>query len=192
MKVSREQVAENRHRILDEAGRLFRARGFEAVTVAEVMKAAGMTHGGFYGHFASKDELIARTAAHILGASRDRPGDLQDWIDAYLAPRHRDHAGDGCPTAALAAPMAHQSPDARAAMAEGLRQQVDRMAEALPDGTPDRRRAAIGSWAAMVGAVILARAIDDPALSDEVLEATRAWLGANLGERSESDEGSQP
>ena len=68
MKVSREQVAENRRRILDAASRLFRGNGFEAVTVAEVMKAAGLTHGGFYGYFKSKDDLIAETLAHALAA----------------------------------------------------------------------------------------------------------------------------
>lgn len=68
MKVSREQMAENRRRILDAASRLFREKGFDAVSVAEVMKAAGLTHGGFYGHFSSKDDLIAQTLAHALGS----------------------------------------------------------------------------------------------------------------------------
>ena len=85
MKVSREQMAENRRRILDAAGRLFREKGFDSVSVAEVMKAAGLTHGGFYGHFASKDDLVAQTLAHVLAPSTGG-GDLRAYLDAYLSP----------------------------------------------------------------------------------------------------------
>ncbi|MET4255672.1 TetR/AcrR family transcriptional repressor of nem operon [Bradyrhizobium sp. S3.12.5] len=185
MKVSREQMSENRRRILEVASRLFRDKGFDAVSVAEVMKAAGLTHGGFYGHFASKDDLIAQTLAHVLALDADGGGDFRAYVDDYLAPSHRDNAAGGCPTAGLAAAIRHQSPAARAAMTQALRSQVDRIGEALPKvDTADRRRVAIGSWAAMVGAVILARAIDDPALSDEVLEQTRAWVDAGIDQAS--------
>jgi len=177
MKVSREQMAENRARILDAASRLFRERGFDGVTVSEVMRAAGLTHGAFYGHFASKDDLIAQTVAHALAPSGSEGTDLAAWMDAYLSPHHRDRAATGCPTASLASLLRHQSPGARAALTEGLRGQLDRLASAVP-GTDaaEQRRAAIGSWAAMVGAVILARAVVDPALSDEILAETRAWI----------------
>ena len=179
MKVSREKMAENRRRILDAASRLFREKGFDAVSVAEVMKAAGLTHGGFYGHFGSKDDLVAQTLAHVLARDRGEGGDLRAYLEAYLSPRHRDNAADGCPTAGLAADIRHQTAAARGAMTEGLRSQIDRISEALPGlSRKDKRRAAIGSWTAMVGAVILARAVDDPALSDEVLEQTRAWIDA--------------
>lgn len=185
MKVSREQMAENRRRILDAASRLFRDKGFDAVSVAEVMKAAGLTHGGFYGHFSSKDDLVAQALAHVLALDKGEDGDLRAYVDAYLSPRHRDNAAGGCPTAGLAADIRHQTPAARSAMTEGLRSQIDRIGTALPELDPaDRRRAAIGSWAAMVGAVILARAIDDPALSDEVLEQTRAWIDAGISQVS--------
>ncbi|MBS1181573.1 MAG: transcriptional regulator [Proteobacteria bacterium] len=80
MKVSREQMAENRVRILDATSRLFREKGFEAVTVADVMKAAGLTHGGFYGHFASKDDLVAQSLAHSLKASTGKAVDLPAFI----------------------------------------------------------------------------------------------------------------
>jgi TetR/AcrR family transcriptional repressor of nem operon len=187
MKVSREQMAENRRRILDEASRLFRAKGFDAVSVAEVMKAAGLTHGGFYGHFTSKDDLIAQTLAHVLAVDAGGGGDFRAYVEAYLSPRHRDNAAGGCPTACLVADIRHQTAAARAAMTEGLRSQIDRASAALPGvGPADRRRAAIGSWAAMVGAVILARAIDDPALSDEILEQTRAWIDAGISQVSAS------
>jgi TetR/AcrR family transcriptional repressor of nem operon len=185
MKVSREQMEENRRRILEAASRLFRDKGFDGVSVAEVMNAAGLTHGGFYGHFSSKDDLIARTLAHVLPADAGRAGDFHAYVDAYLSPRHRDDAAGGCPTAGLAAATRHQTPAARAAMTEGLRWQIERIGKALPELDPaDRRRAAIGSWAAMVGAVILARATDDPALSDEILEQTRAWIDAGVSQAS--------
>lgn len=185
MRVSREQMGENRRRILDAAGRLFREKGFDAVSVAEVMNAAGLTHGGFYGHFNSKDDLVAQTLAHVLSAGAGGEADLRAYLDAYLSPNHRDNAADGCPTAGLAADIRHQTAAARAAMTEGFRSQIDRIDEALSRVSPaDRRRAAIGTWAAMVGAMILARAIDDPALSDEVLEQTRAWIDVGISQVS--------
>ncbi|MDF0544945.1 helix-turn-helix domain containing protein [Sphingobium sp. H39-3-25] len=181
MKVSREQMAENRLRILDSASRLFREKGFDAVTVAQVMKAAGLTHGGFYGHFESKDDLVAQALARTLEAPAGSELDLGAYLDSYLSPRHRDNPGQGCPTAGLVAETRHQAPAARSAMTQGCRAQIERMSEVMPGGThAEKRRAAIGSWAAMIGAVILARAIDDPALSDEVLEETRAWIDVGL------------
>ncbi|MER8466742.1 helix-turn-helix domain-containing protein [Mesorhizobium sp. M1409] len=187
MKVSREQMAENRRRILDAASRLFRDKGFDAVSVAEVMKAAGLTHGGFYGHFSSKDDLIAQTLAHVLAADSVGGGDLRAYVGSYLSPRHRDNAAGGCPTAGLAASIRHQTPAARSAMTEGLRSQIDHIGKALPKlDAAARRHVAIGSFAAMVGAVILARAIDDPTFSDEVLEQTRAWVDAGISQVSAS------
>ncbi|RMB54707.1 TetR family transcriptional regulator [Sphingomonas sp. PP-CE-3A-406] len=179
MKVGREQMVENRRRILQEASRLFRDRGFAAVTVADVMKAAGQTHGGFYGHFASKDDLIAATIADTLAGESAGMADIDAWTDAYLSPLHRENPDQGCPMASLAGLMRHQTPEARAAMTHGLNAHIDRFARGLPgDGDPERRQAAIGRWAAMVGAVVLSRAVDDTALSDEVLRETRAWIAA--------------
>jgi TetR/AcrR family transcriptional repressor of nem operon len=182
MKVSREQVEENRRKILEAASRLFRARGFEAVTVAEVMKAAGLTHGGFYGYFKSKDDLIAQALADVLRIASEGERlsgvDLGVYAKNYLSPPHRDDFGGGCPTAALGAETIRQAPEARAAMTAGLRQQIERLTPTAPGSTPaQKRQAAIGSWAAMVGAMILARLSDDPRLSDEVLAQTRAWIG---------------
>jgi TetR/AcrR family transcriptional repressor of nem operon len=182
MKVSREQMAENRQRILDVASRLFREKGFDAVSVSEVMKAAGLTHGGFYGHFNSKDDLVAETVGYVLSNDAVGGKDFRAYLDVYLSPRHRDNAADGCPTAGLAADIRHQTPAVRAAMTAGLRSQIERGINALSGiDAANRRRAAIGTWAAMVGAVILARAIDDTTLSDEVLEQTRAWIEATIG-----------
>jgi TetR/AcrR family transcriptional repressor of nem operon len=176
MKVSRAQVAENRCIILEAAGRLFRERGFDAVTVAEVMKAAGLTHGGFYGYFRSKDDLIAQALAEAL-ASSERPADLARYAAEYLSLEHCADAASGCSVSALASETGRQSPEARAAMTAGLRRQIERLTTVTP-GADDaaRRRAAIGAWSAMVGGVILARMSDDPALAREVLEGTRAWI----------------
>lgn len=177
MKVSREQMAQNRDRILTEAARLFREKGFDAVSVAEVMKAAGLTHGGFYGHFRSKDDLIAQAIVHAEG-SQSAIDSLEGWIETYLSAIHRDQPGLGCPTAALAGLMRDQGPEARAAMAQKLAAQIESLAQATPGTDADaRRREAVGKMSAMVGALILARAIDDPDLSDEVLAETRAWIG---------------
>lgn len=170
-------MANNRRTILDAAGRLFREKGFDKVSVAEVMNAAGLTHGGFYGHFSSKDDLVAQTLAHLFTGGSGSEFDLRSYIDEYLSPRHRDNAGAGCPTAALAAETLRQAPAARAALTAGTRAHIDRMSKAFPESDDaKKRRAAIGSWAAMVGAMILARASDDPELSNEVLEQTRAWM----------------
>jgi TetR/AcrR family transcriptional repressor of nem operon len=183
MKVSREQMAENRQRILEVAGQLFREKGFDAVSVAEVMKAAGLTHGGFYGHFDSKDDLIAQALCHAIDARKGAGAawDLRGYMDAYLSPKHRDNAAGGCTIAGLAADTLHQTREARSAVTEGVRAQIDWMFEKLT-GLDDavRRRQAIASCAAMVGATILARAATDPALSDEILRETRAWIDDGL------------
>jgi TetR/AcrR family transcriptional repressor of nem operon len=176
MRVTREQMAEHRRKILDSAGKLFRAKGFDAVTVAEVMQAAGLTHGGFYGHFKSKDDLIAETLAEAL-----RPGeaavDLAAFTRRYLSPRHRDDFAGGCSTAGLAAETIRQAPAVRTAMTAGLNETIARFSKVAPGKTAAaRRRNAIGRWAAMVGALVLARSSDDLKLSDEILSETRAWL----------------
>lgn len=176
MKVSREQMAQNRNRILDEASRLFRAKGFESVGIAEVMSAAGLTHGGFYGHFKSKDDLIAKTLAHDFSTPPSELLDLPAYLDSYLSTAHCRDVAAGCPISALAAEVRRQPPEARAAMTEGIRSQITRLAEARIGDSPAGRQRAIASWAAMIGAMVLARASDDPALSDEIVAETRAWL----------------
>jgi TetR/AcrR family transcriptional repressor of nem operon len=156
---------------------LFRERGVEAVTVAEVMGAAGLTHGGFYGYFKSKDELVAAAIAEALAGAPPAPSDLAAYVAAYLAPSHRDDRAGGCAVAALAAETVRAPAEARSEMTKGLRRQIDALARLAPGADAgEKRQAAIGSWAAMVGALVLARVSDDAALSDEVLAETRAWL----------------
>lgn len=179
MRVTREQMADNRLRILDAASELFREKGFDAVTVAEVMNAAGLTHGGFYGHFSSKDDLVAKTLDHALQVDPNSKFDLRSYVARYLSAPHRDNPAKGCPTAGLVAETRHQSAAARSAMTDGTRAQIERMSAGFEGETADQRRLAIVSWAAMVGAVILARSIDDTVLSDELLTETRAWIDAS-------------
>src|SRR2546421_954752 len=117
MKVSREQAAQNRERIVETAARLFRERGFEGIGVADLMKEAGLTHGGFYGHFSSKEDLMAKACARASARSRalwgklaERAPDdpLSEIAGVYLTSRHRDNPGTGCLMAALAADASRQ------------------------------------------------------------------------------------
>ena len=130
MKVSREQAAENRERILDTAAQLFRERGFEGIGVADMMKAAGLTHGAFYGHFSSKEDLIAQACARAFSRSHDRwstragrtPDDpLSSIVRNYLTRRHRDDPGTGCALAALGPDMARHGSGVRRAVASRVR-----------------------------------------------------------------------
>jgi len=179
MRVSREQVLENKRTILKAAGRLFRERGFESVTVTDVMKAAGLTHGGFYGYFKSKDDLIAQAVGEALSHSEAATGSLPALREEYLSPTHRDNFAGGCPVAALASEAIRQDRGARAVMTASLKRQIELLSQTAPGASKGhKRRAAIGSWAAMVGALILARMSDDSELSDEILNETRAWLAA--------------
>ncbi len=175
MKVSREQVAENREAILRAAGRLFRQRGFEAVSVAEVTKAAGLTHGAFYGHFNSKDDLIAQTLAHLLEqANRET---TSGHLPRYLSADHRDNPASGCPTAAPRRRDTAAIRDCKEVATSAQRSFIEMLSKKV-DGksAAARRRAAIAKWSAMVGAITVSRAIDDPELADEILDETRAWI----------------
>ncbi len=186
MKVSREQAAQNRERILDAAARLFRERGFEGIGVADTMKAAGLTHGGFYGHFSSKEDLIAQACARAFSRSHQRwsrragstPDDpLSSIIRSYLTPRHRDDPGTGCALAALGPDVARHGPGVRRAVTEGLRSAFNLLSGLVPGKSETaRRQKAIGTYASLVGAMIMARAVGDPALSQEILDAVRAFV----------------
>lgn len=187
MKVSREQAAENRRRIVETAARLFRERGLDGVGVAELMKQAGLTHGGFYGHFQSKDELMAEAcdaAIEQTGARwrkrLDRDPSLDTLVSHYLTPRHRDHPGDGCVVAALANDAARHEGPVRASYTRSVRRLIGTVADSLrgtlPGAEARRRRKAMAICAGMVGGLILARAVDDDDLSRDILDAVAAEL----------------
>jgi TetR/AcrR family transcriptional regulator, transcriptional repressor for nem operon len=180
MKVSRDKVAEHRTRILAAAARLFRLRGFDDVTVADVMKDAGLTHGAFYGHFSSKEALIAEAVGRALAPAPGVATALKPvaaYADGYLSPRHRDDRGDSCPFSSLGTEAARGSADLRRGMTVSVRKQIDRFsAEAKGATAQEKRRAAIAAWSAMVGAMVLARIVDDDGFSKEILTETRASL----------------
>ena len=169
-----EETAAKHERIVKEASRLFRERGFENVSVGEVMKAAGLTHGAFYAHFGSKEELQVAAVAYGQKVSLDRmqrsngKKRKESYAERYLSPRHRDNPGDGCTMAALASEVARSSPELKAAFEQGL--------EDILSVTSRDRKEAIFQAAVMIGGVVLARAVNDPALSDEILESVREKL----------------
>jgi len=185
VRVTREQAAANREKILEVAGALFRERGFDGIGVADIMKRAGLTHGGFYGHFASKDDLAAEITARVLGRSgwmerltgTQRPS-FSDLVRQYLSPRHRDDPGRGCLFAALGSDVVRQPRSVRRAFTEGLRLRVDALARLAPGrSAAARRQQSLATMAGLVGALILSRAVDDPKFSDEILEAAATSIG---------------
>lgn len=186
MRVSKEQAAANREQIVHQAARLFRERGFDGIGVAELMKNAGLTHGGFYGHFDSKEQLMAEACEYAIGVTgrrwrrlvSDSDGPSMDTLARrYLSKRHRDAPGDGCVLAALAGDAARQSPPVRAAFTGSVKRFIDLLGSALPTRNKTaRRQKAVAACAAMVGALVLSRAVDDAALSEEFLDAVAAQL----------------
>jgi TetR/AcrR family transcriptional regulator, transcriptional repressor for nem operon len=177
-KIMRYPVAETaakHERIVKEASRLFRERGFENVSVGEVMKAAGLTHGAFYAHFGSKEELEAAAVAYGQKVSLERvehsnrKKSTESYVERYLSAWHRDHPGDGCTMAALAQEVARSTPELKTAFERGL--------EDILSAKGGDRKDAIFQAAAMIGGVVLARAVQDPQLSEEILKSVREKLG---------------
>jgi len=177
MRVSREKAAENRERIVETASRLFREKGVDGVGIDAIMSGAGLTHGGFYGHFASKDDLVAEAVARALEHAVEQQSDyadLSDLVAGYLSERHLADRTGGCAIAALGADLARQGDGARRNLTAHVRAQIERFVRLLKNGPKARRRRrAIATLAGMVGALTLARAVDDPALSREILAAAR-------------------
>ena len=181
MKVSREQAAQNRERIVEAAAQLFRERGFEGIGVADLMKEAGLTHGGFYGHFSSKEDLIAEASGRALTrslalwsklAERAPRDPLSAIAGVYLTSRHRDNPGAGCLLAALGPDVSRQAPAVRRAVTDYVRSACDLLAKLVPrKSKAARRQKAITTYATLVGAMVMARAVDDRALSQEILDA---------------------
>jgi TetR/AcrR family transcriptional repressor of nem operon len=184
MRVSRKQMQDHREQVLAAAADLFRERGFDGVGVAEIMEAAGMTHGGFYRHFSSKDELAAEACGRAFGEALERlerkRGDLERYTDSYLTERHRDDPKAGCPIACFAATIDSSAAPIRAQFVTGLARYLDRLADSLP------RARAIALVSSLVGALLLARATasDAPKLSAEILASMRqSLIGAERAAR---------
>jgi len=176
MRVSREKAAENREKIIEAASRLFRERGFDGVGVDAIMKHAGLTHGGFYGHFDSKDALAAEAVTSALARGNNRMSrftDLKSYAAAYLSERHCADRAEGCGLAALGADIPRAGRDVRGAITTYVAARLDDMAALFGGSAARRRKRAIAALSGMVGALTLARAVDDAALSREILAAAR-------------------
>jgi TetR/AcrR family transcriptional repressor of nem operon len=196
MKVSRIQEAENHERILDVATRLFRERGIDGIGLADLMQAAGLTHGAFYGHFKSKEDLVAQACARAVTRMRQNwtnvidqaTGDpLEALAATYLTPKHRDGAGRGCPMAAIGSEIARQGPPVRRAFTNELRPFLEYLSRNVQGSSNNlRRQKALATYAGLVGALIVSRAVDDLDLSNEILSAVAATMHHNEVERTQS------
>jgi len=180
MRVSRIQAEANREAVINAASRLFREHGFDGIGLKDLMKGAGLTQGGFYKQFESKDDLAAlasrramesatRRWSSVAASSKDP---LQAVVDLYLSAGHRGETGDGCPLVALGSDAARQSPEVRTPFHDGIKAHLQVLEELIPnDGAPDPAEKAMVVLSLMVGAVTLSRIITDEAMSDRVLEA---------------------
>ncbi|RJF88628.1 TetR/AcrR family transcriptional regulator [Oleomonas cavernae] len=169
-------------RIVDAAARAIRHSGYDGTSVADIMKQAGLTHGGFYAHFASREAMLAEaadragaesiaTSARIAAAAP--PGQaLQAMMCAYLSKEHVRNLERGCPVAALGSEMPRQAPEVRRAATRRIKEMIDSVARHLPDwGQAGAHEQALVMVSTMVGTLMLARAVDDPKLSDSLLES---------------------
>jgi TetR/AcrR family transcriptional regulator, transcriptional repressor for nem operon len=184
MRVTREQAASNRLRIVESASLLFRKHGFDGVGVDDIARAAGLTHGGFYGHFTSKDDLAAEACAHEgvdpWASWMDAPPSrrLETIVRNYLTPRHRDDRAAGCLFAALGSDVVRQPKAVRHAFTERFRSKVETLRSLVPGRSPAaRRERALATMAGLVGALTLSRAVDDPKLAEDILDAAANTFG---------------
>lgn len=178
------ETAQRHQRILDEASILFRERGFNGVSVSEIMQATGLTHGAFYHHFASKNALIeeclndaSAKALTAMTVARQSVESMVEHIHDYVSEWHRDAAGAGCVIAALGAEAARETfiqPVFTRHVQGVLTRLISPHASSKND---DIRGDAIRTLSSMVGAIILARAVDDPGLSEEILREVRCAFG---------------
>lgn len=182
MKVSKAQVQENRARIVEVASVLFRERGYDGVGVADLMAAAGLTHGGFYKHFRSKADLMAEAAAEGLAQSAANTADIDvvAFVNQYLSRQHRDTPGNGCTMAALCGDAARQPESIKAVFADGIERQLTVLAnnDEIDENVKKQVRAMIiDTIAHAVGAMVLSRSCpDDSRLADEILEICRTSI----------------
>jgi len=181
MRVTREKAAENRERILSAAARLMRERGISGVGVDELAAAAGMTHGSLYSQFGSKERLVEETVGYAVAAKgRELPAALSmgAYVSEYLSAAHRDAQGTGCPLAALSCDAARQGEGVRERYTAGVRGMIGRLSSCMATGLKPKQRdeAALAATASLIGALVLARAVNDPKLSDDILRATKKKL----------------
>ena len=164
-------------RIVGAAARAIRRSGYSGTGVADIMKDAGLTHGGFYAHFDSREAMLAEAADRAgaesvatlerIAAAAPSEKALQALMRAYLSKEHLEGAESGCPMAALGSEMPRQAPEVRRAATRRIKEAIDLVARQLPEwGKPGAHDKALATLSTMVGAMVLARAVDDPKLSD--------------------------
>lgn len=184
MRLTKDQAAKNRQQIVEAAATLFRARGLDKVSLTDVMQEAGFTHGGFYNHFDSKEDLAAEAIASAFSeftgnlaatlVAHDAPDSaFASAVAGYLAPAHRDAAGGGCPTAALLADAARGGERVQSAFADGIESYLSLFAQRLGGSDDEARRRAMVMLSGMVGALALSRAVKAarPELSAAILDS---------------------
>jgi TetR/AcrR family transcriptional repressor of nem operon len=192
MRYDAEHRGKTREKILNEAAAAIRAKGPDGVGVAALMKRAGLTHGGFYAHFASKDDLVAEAIGVMFEdararfdrstAERDPRAALDAYVGFYLSRSHRDSRDRGCPIAALSTDMARLEPVSRERFGQGIGTLTGWLAEALErHGVADAGPAASAMLSEMVGALSLSRAVADPAQSDAILAYATAAIRQRFG-----------
>ena len=180
VRITKEKKKENHERIVAIASQLFRERGFDGVGVAELMERAGLTHGGFYNHFGSKEDLIAEATTKGFDETTARyvGHDARAALELYISREHRDLRGQGCPAAALSCEAARQPEETRLAFGAGIENLVRALEQNLRTQqaqSSDMRAQAISILAQAVGAIVLSRACpDDAPLADEILDACRS------------------
>jgi TetR/AcrR family transcriptional regulator, transcriptional repressor for nem operon len=192
MRYSESHKQETHQKLVKVAAKMLREKGPDGFAVAELMNEAGLTHGGFYAHFESKEACVAEALREIfaqLGRHTQKNVEglpprhaLATVIDLYVSPRHRDGVGDGCPVTSLNSDMPRQPPAVRDAFDSGVKTMVATMKQRLASaGIDDADSLAPAVLAAMVGAVSMSRAVSDKTLSDELLVAARSGIKARLG-----------
>ena len=174
-------------RIVEAAARAIRRSGYAGVSVADIMKAVGLTHGGFYAHFASREAMLAEAAdragadavANSMRVAATAPPEqaLPRLLRAYLSKEHVRNAENGCPVAALGSEMPRQAPEVRHAATRRIKEMIDVIARQSPDwGQAGAHERALATASTMVGALLMARAVDDPKLCDALLQAALQHL----------------
>ena len=189
LRLTKEQAEQNRRSIVETASRMFRLQGLENVAVADVMKETGFTHGGFYNHFKSKDELATEAVANAfdhaannlseeIASGDDLQKALNGFLTRYLGAAHRDTSTGGCPASAFPVDAARSGKDVQAAFAEGVEAYLEIFAAQMGGDKREARQRAVALLSGIVGAVLLSRAVKkgDPGLSDELLSSARKQI----------------
>jgi TetR/AcrR family transcriptional regulator, transcriptional repressor for nem operon len=182
MRYMKGQKLHTRNRILEMASYGLLRKGADGMSVVDLMKLAGLTHGGFYAHFDSRDALVIeafalamdRTISRWLKVTERKPVEIDAIVESYLSQYHRDNPARGCALPSLSADIARSSPEARRTFAKKLEEMIDVLARRLPrESAKEAGQVAIGVLATMMGSIVLSRAAGSKMLSDDILEAGR-------------------